>query len=507
MSETLDLNSLKRIPNLLSIARIVMTVPICLLIKYETADDTFLLALVVFAILTDFLDGYLARRMGQETVLGRILDPIADKFALVAGLAALAVWRHFPVSLLLLLAYRDVLIVVLGTIAAKRTRTVVAANLWGKLNTAAISLLVLLFILRIESQFVALLLFSCYITTAVSGVLYLRLGLRLLFESLWSKLVLITGILIGLLLVLSIELPSGSQAQQRPIAVTTSHPGMLEQLARYAPVLYFDEDESFYPIAVESILDHSRFVESSVFLPFDRELTGDQTIEQLMTNFNDSAHYLKIDRSLFDDIGARYTGCKNDYPVTVYARSIRVDEDSRTSYILQYWLFFWASTAGSLDVIWHECDWEVVMYWVDSTFAPVRAGYSQHHYGATRNWSEIELDDGRPVAYVSRGGHSMHFEEGKHTAYIDSHGAFPLGYDLCSSGVRVAPDSYALLEISDSLAWVDWKGFWGLPVTYNLPGPKYRHPNDPGLTMWSNPVSWFRQYETSPLRLSDEDTL
>jgi CDP-diacylglycerol---glycerol-3-phosphate 3-phosphatidyltransferase len=72
------------VPNTLSVGRIVLTVFVCALIAYEQ----FIAALVVFAIaaLTDALDGYLARRLGQTTAVGRQLDPLVDKVMVAAAL-------------------------------------------------------------------------------------------------------------------------------------------------------------------------------------------------------------------------------------------------------------------------------------------------------------------------------------------------------------------------------------------------------------------------------------
>lgn len=79
------------IPNLLTYGRIV-AVPVvtaCILWKGDSAR-WIALAIFIVAALTDFLDGYLARRWQQQSSLGRMLDPIADKLLIAAILLALA---------------------------------------------------------------------------------------------------------------------------------------------------------------------------------------------------------------------------------------------------------------------------------------------------------------------------------------------------------------------------------------------------------------------------------
>jgi CDP-diacylglycerol--glycerol-3-phosphate 3-phosphatidyltransferase len=84
------------LPNALTIARIFL-VPVVVTILLATSDPEartlWGASLFLLAALTDMLDGYLARRRGQVTALGRLLDPIADKLLISSALIAL-VWRH-----------------------------------------------------------------------------------------------------------------------------------------------------------------------------------------------------------------------------------------------------------------------------------------------------------------------------------------------------------------------------------------------------------------------------
>ena len=79
-------------PNILTIFRIILAPIIAILIWRETSNQQLTLAFLLFLIagVTDWLDGYLARKLDAQSHLGRILDPIADKVLVACVLLALA---------------------------------------------------------------------------------------------------------------------------------------------------------------------------------------------------------------------------------------------------------------------------------------------------------------------------------------------------------------------------------------------------------------------------------
>src|ERR1700723_1381577 len=106
------------------------------------------LALIIFwvAAATDLLDGYLARRWGQVTTIGTLLDPIADKLLVSAALISLVQVRVVPGWLVVLLVGREFAVSGLRSIAAVEGYTIKASEL-GKTKTfwqvLAISLLMI----------------------------------------------------------------------------------------------------------------------------------------------------------------------------------------------------------------------------------------------------------------------------------------------------------------------------------------------------------------------------
>jgi cardiolipin synthase (CMP-forming) len=103
------------VPNILSFARIA-TIPLfCWL---SANEETRLWGILLFAVVvsTDWVDGYVARRTGQVTELGRILDPVADRLAIAAGLLTFAISGIFPFWAALLILIRDVTVLLGGVV-------------------------------------------------------------------------------------------------------------------------------------------------------------------------------------------------------------------------------------------------------------------------------------------------------------------------------------------------------------------------------------------------------
>ncbi len=121
------------IPNLISMARILLIpVFVALIIDPDTTTEGLILFIVVVA--TDWVDGWLARRTDQVSELGKVLDPLADRLAIAAGLIALVIRDLFPLWAALAILLRD--LVVLVAVAAVATRGVRIEVRWiGKLAT------------------------------------------------------------------------------------------------------------------------------------------------------------------------------------------------------------------------------------------------------------------------------------------------------------------------------------------------------------------------------------
>lgn len=103
------------VPNLLSFLRILLIPVFVWLIVHEGTEVAGLLLFGAVA-WTDWIDGYVARRTGQVSEFGKVLDPTADRLAIAAGLIALVVRGAFPVWAALLILVRDALVLLAGVV-------------------------------------------------------------------------------------------------------------------------------------------------------------------------------------------------------------------------------------------------------------------------------------------------------------------------------------------------------------------------------------------------------
>ena len=128
----------KKIPNILTIGRIII-VPFFVLAFYLPGFYGDLTALILFIVasFTDFLDGMLARMLGEESKLGELLDPIADKIIVATALILLVMdgtIRHYEVIAAIIILTREILISGLREFLAKGQIKLPVSNL-AKLKT------------------------------------------------------------------------------------------------------------------------------------------------------------------------------------------------------------------------------------------------------------------------------------------------------------------------------------------------------------------------------------
>ncbi len=132
---TSDRNQILNLPNILTMARIA-AIPLMAALLLSPAKLAGFWAAVVFALasITDWLDGYLARRMGIVTVFGKFLDPIADKLIVMAALIMILPFNRVPGWMVLVILGREIIITGLRGIASSEG-IVIAASELGKFKT------------------------------------------------------------------------------------------------------------------------------------------------------------------------------------------------------------------------------------------------------------------------------------------------------------------------------------------------------------------------------------
>ena len=181
------------LPNSITVLRILL-IPVFVWLYLEPTPERAFWAAVVFgaAAFTDFLDGYLARRNGQITNLGKLLDPVADKLLVASGLILLVQFQQIAVWLAIVMIARELIVTGARAVAAKEGFIVPADSL-GKYKVVGQIGGILCLILQeawIEAQaFLSsaglLLLYMALILSLVSGWRYLILIFKKISAQYW----------------------------------------------------------------------------------------------------------------------------------------------------------------------------------------------------------------------------------------------------------------------------------------------------------------------------------
>jgi CDP-diacylglycerol--glycerol-3-phosphate 3-phosphatidyltransferase len=124
------------LPNILTMGRIAM-IPLCLWILDKDTPIAGFWAALVFtaAALTDVLDGYLARKLGVVSVLGKLIDPLADKLIVMACLVWMVKMDRIPAWAVIVLLAREFSVTSLRSVAASEG-VIISAGQEGKTKTA-----------------------------------------------------------------------------------------------------------------------------------------------------------------------------------------------------------------------------------------------------------------------------------------------------------------------------------------------------------------------------------
>ncbi|HEX2089486.1 MAG TPA: CDP-alcohol phosphatidyltransferase family protein [Actinomycetota bacterium] len=132
-----ELDRIATVPNLLSLIRILL-IPVFVVLLVRPGTEAAGLILLAVVVSTDWIDGYIARHMGQVSNVGKLLDPIADRLAIAAGLIALVVRDAFPLWAALLVIGRDLVVMVAGGAVLLAVRARIDVRWIGKIATFAL---------------------------------------------------------------------------------------------------------------------------------------------------------------------------------------------------------------------------------------------------------------------------------------------------------------------------------------------------------------------------------
>lgn len=124
--------------NLISLGRMVLTIPIAIAIWYEYYNVAFITCWI--AALTDWIDGYVARKTNTVSEWGKIIDPVADKVLVAVVMTMLLLKSLLPLWFVAAVVFRDIVIMAGAVLARQRTDVILPSLLSGKLAVTAIAL-------------------------------------------------------------------------------------------------------------------------------------------------------------------------------------------------------------------------------------------------------------------------------------------------------------------------------------------------------------------------------
>ncbi|MFW6122111.1 MAG: Vps62-related protein [Petrotogales bacterium] len=249
---------------------------------------------------------------------------------------------------------------------------------------------------------------------------------------------------------------------------------------QYAPILYFEKDETFFPVDVSYHIENSYLYQVGIDQPIDISPT-----KETLSEYTSDQYYLDNQKGSVNDNGIinDYRTNMNNLGFKVYAHVI----SNEGTTIVQYW-FFYAFNNGELNR--HEGDWEMVQV-ILSDATPTQVMYSQHHSGQKGKWHQVEKDGIHMKVYVARGSHAN---------YLRSYsGKLGIASDFVGdNGKILRPQNYNL-ELLENQTWLGFAGRWGWQGRDDNQaleaeilgqagpyGPQYRENG----SMWITPLVW-----------------
>lgn len=169
------------IPNLLSLSRIFLAIPVFILTSL--GEKYYIASLIVFIVasLTDLFDGLIARKTKQVTDLGKFLDQISDKILINSTFIALLATGNIPGWFVALIVGRDTYVSGLRMFLASKD-LVIPADLLGKIKTVLEIVLIILIYLQLWDILVNFLLYLTIIISLVSATNYTIKNLKAFTE-------------------------------------------------------------------------------------------------------------------------------------------------------------------------------------------------------------------------------------------------------------------------------------------------------------------------------------
>jgi CDP-diacylglycerol--glycerol-3-phosphate 3-phosphatidyltransferase len=148
----IKLKEINTVSNYLSLLRLLMAIPFWIMLDHFPSARYTLFSLILFASLTDIMDGYLARKMNQVTEFGKIIDPLADKICIGLIITKLYLIHQIPELYFFMIIGRDLLIFLGGIFLIRKLGRVLPSNMLGKITVLIIGVVIILTLLQLDQS-------------------------------------------------------------------------------------------------------------------------------------------------------------------------------------------------------------------------------------------------------------------------------------------------------------------------------------------------------------------
>ena len=172
------MNKIINISNFLSILRLFSGIPLVICLRFMDESPQYLywsISIILFIVISDILDGYLARKYNSVTSFGKIIDPVSDKICLMFILIYLI--EIYPLRFLLffmLLSIRDIILITFTSYLAIYHDTVTQANTYGKMFIFVTMLMIISYIFMFNNSISNILYIMSVILLIISMFIYIK---------------------------------------------------------------------------------------------------------------------------------------------------------------------------------------------------------------------------------------------------------------------------------------------------------------------------------------------
>lgn len=130
-------NKILTIPNIISFFRLVL-IPVIIWAYVFKQNYTLSIILFAVSVVSDIVDGIIARKFNMTSEFGKLIDPVADKFTQGSLMICLTFTYWFLIFVIVAFVIREIVMIIFGTILKKRTAHYSSAKWYGKVNTVIV---------------------------------------------------------------------------------------------------------------------------------------------------------------------------------------------------------------------------------------------------------------------------------------------------------------------------------------------------------------------------------